>query len=105
MTIRNRMIQGLCLYFLLITSCAETVPPEKIEPVQVQNISDTFKGEQGNIIRMYGFPDKASQSSFGITSWVYCSGQPEEVLIQFDKNGEILNVLPQPSAACFKNRR
>lgn len=101
MTIRHHSVLGICIHFLLLTSCAKTAPVETIEPIPVQNVSDTFKGEQGNIIRMFGFPDKATQSSLGVTTWVYCSGEPNQVIIQFDKSGEVLNALPRLSCSCF----
>ena len=84
-----------CLFAILITvfctSCADAEKP--IKTLSTGSLQDTFMGEQGNVLREHGTPDKAYQKSMGVTQWVYCRDPEDSFIIEFDSVGSVIDVL------------
>ena len=88
----------------LAISCAGTSQVEDYVLSPINNVSDTFKGEQGTILRTYGLPDKAFYSSLGVTTWIYCNERPDRIVIRFDNQGRLLNTLPPVVPFCVERK-
>ena len=87
--------QRYCLFAILIvvfcTSCADAEKP--IKTLSTGSLQDTFMGEQGDVLRKHGTPDKAYQKPLGVTQWVYCRDLEGSFVIEFDSAGFVLDVL------------
>ena len=82
-----------CMVFFLLfgplSTCATENRPS-YTAIPIESLVDTFKGEQGEIIRQYGLPDRALQGPLNTTRWIYCSGLKRPIIIEFDVQGQIL---------------
>ena len=74
----------------ILCSCAAHKKPDYIE-VPTKPFLDSFKGEQGSVLRRYGLPDRAFHGPLETTQWIYCSDPQSILIIEFDTQGMILS--------------
>jgi hypothetical protein len=91
-TVKRFDMRSLFVFLIAapLLACAAQKKPSYIT-VPVESLLDTFKGEQGDIIRQYGLPDRAFQGPLETMRWIYCSDPKGPLVIEFDTRGQILS--------------